>query len=75
MIARRPNVTFQTSETGSQNKSLWPDFAVPTASGKLALIASHFDKDLKPPGAKKIKTIFDKVYSLVEPYLLQEHYH
>jgi hypothetical protein len=48
---------------------------VPTASGKLASIASHFDKDFQPPGTKKLKTIFDEVYSLVEPYLLREHYH
>jgi hypothetical protein len=32
--AIRDYVTFQTSETGSQNKSIWPDFAVLTASGK-----------------------------------------
>ena len=71
--AIRDYVTFQISETGGQNEMLWPDLAVPTASGKLASTASHFDKDFQPPGTKKLKTIFYEVYSLVEPYLLREH--
>jgi hypothetical protein len=73
--AIRDYVTFQMSECGSQTECIWPDFAVPAVSGKSASTASHFDKDFQPPGTKKIKTIFDEVYRLVEPYLLREHYY
>ncbi len=72
--AIRDYVTFQISASEGQHDNIWPDFAVPTVSGKLESVASSFDKDFQPPGTKKLKTIFDDVYSLVEPYLLREHY-